>query len=308
MTKEEIKIWFARINECEQFHAKYDEERKQILKLYSGQFFNKPTDNSGETTEVNFLYEFCEVMVSSVYARDPHLFCRARSKNYWKFAETMEFALNYYWEELKMKKKMKRNILYSVLNPPGAIELGYLFIKESREDNFTRQLENEFPELSKVTPQTEKIGIFDDTIKTDDIFANVLSGWEYLWPDGYHEIRECPYLIKRWKVSLLDLYSNTMLKSSRYEINGAASKADVNKIKKFHFKENINPINMVPSGMGDLELIKVTLYGVFDKRSQRRFILAENYQDDTLFERDWKYLSEGFPIFPLIFNEIHPFK
>src|SRR3990167_9267589 len=150
MKSEEIRMWQGRINKAETLQEERSKERKEILKLYLGEFFGKPTDNSGEITEVNFVYEFLKVLVAAVYSKDPFIFVRARTTYRYKFAETMEEAINYYWSELKLKGKVKKAIIDAVLSPPGFIEIGYLFLKEKKDrDEITRRLEEEFPELKE---------------------------------------------------------------------------------------------------------------------------------------------------------------
>lgn len=215
--------------------------------------------------------------------------------------------INRYWKILKMKKKIKSTIQNSVLQPPGIIELGYLFVKEAQENKstITKQLEEEFPELKEVKYDVmEDIGVFDETVQDDDVFANIRSPWNVLWPQGYHDIRECPYMVIWTKVSLLDVHNNPMFNAAKYRIRGSQVKDRVNNKVSF----NPNGINMsTPAYSGndfDKENIEVKLYYVYDRRGQRRFVLADNFNESDLFERKWNYLSEGFPLFPLIFNEI----
>ncbi len=305
MTSEEIRNWFNRIQKAQNLQDERSSERKQILKLYVGEFFVKPTDNSGDITEVNFLYEYVKTLIAAVYAKDPHIFARARAGRYYRFAETMERSLNYYWLELKLKKKIKSSILDGVLQPPGFIELGYLFIKENQKSEVQKELEEEFPELKAPQEPLEKFGIFDDTIKEDDVFAKQPSSWDVLWPDGYHDIRECPYMIIKERHTLKDVRANEMFKDVRHRLTGFETKSSAQeKPNKFRLKDTPGVISSTPQDNLDEENIEITLYRVFDKRTQKRFILAKNFDEDTLWEKDWKYLSEGFPIFPLIFNEI----
>jgi len=302
MKPENIREWFGRITKAEDLQAERSKERKEILKLYLGEFFGKPTDNSGEVTEVNFTFEYIKVLISAIYARDPFIFVRARSGKWATFAETMQLVINYYWKELKLKKKIKSSILDGVLAPPGFIEIGYLFIKEKNQ--ITEDLEKEFPEL-KVTEPLETKGIFDDTIKEDDVFANHIPSHQALWPDGYNDIREAPYFIIKRKMPLLDVKANTMFKSVRNRLTGFNTISSTSKkAGKFTLKDNVKPMQSSVQEAIDEEQTEITLYYIFDKRTQARFVLAKNFDEDSLFERDWKYLPEGFPIFPLVFNQI----
>src|SRR3989304_1595823 len=59
-----------------------------------------------------------------------------------------------------------------------------------------------------------------------------------------------------------------------------------------------------PYDSGDKELTKITLYHIFDRASRKIFTPAKNFTEDSLYDGEWNYLIDGFPIYPLIFNEI----
>lgn len=306
MKQEDIKVWLSRISKMEDYQSKNHETWKEVIKLFKGEFFAKPTDNTGEVTEVNFTYEYIKILVSAIYAKDPYIFVRSRSGKRATFAETMQTVINYYWKELELKKKIKRIIATSALTPIGFIELGYLFTKAPK-DSFTKALEEEFPELKSTKPQKteEEIGIFDETIKEDDVYACDRSNWDVLFPDGYHNIRECPYMAVRRKVSLLDILSNPSYGPIKNELHTfATSSGSQNPARKYGLKDNVSPISMTPQDKLDLENVEITLFFVYDRRGQKRFCLAQNFDKGALFDKKWEYLPEGFPLFPLIFNEI----
>src|SRR3990167_4183983 len=172
MKEEEIQIWHNRINKTVAYGSGRDHQRKQILKLYLGEFFGLPTAE-GDVSEVSFVFEYIKLLIGGIYARDPYIFVRATSGKRAKFAETMEKVINHYWRELKIKNKMKRAVLDASLFSIGFMELGYLFLKE-KKDNLTLELEKEFPELKETKPLEEQ-GVFDETVKEDDVFVNYLS-------------------------------------------------------------------------------------------------------------------------------------
>ena len=171
----DIKKWQGRITRAEAYMNEYRKERLNAIKLYTGTFFGNSFDNDSDFSEVNFVYEFVDVMVSALYARNPFIFVRATTNKRVAFAETMETVINYYVNELNWKEKTQSAIIDAILQPPGWIGTGYLFIKE--RDKFTKELEEEFPEL-KDTGKKEKTesqkGIFDETTKFDDVFIEHL--------------------------------------------------------------------------------------------------------------------------------------
>lgn len=303
-SSQEIQKWLNRIDRCEALQSEHTKERHQAISLYTSSFLGKPTNDNTEMSDVNFVYEYVKIMVGAVYAKDPYIFTRTKVATRQAFSETMERALNVYWRRLQMKAKIKKTLIDGILQPPGFIHLGYTILTEKNE--LKKSIEEEFPELKSNKPEKLEVerGILDETIKEDDIFANFLSTWNVLWPDGYHDIRECPYLIIKQKMSLEDLLNNPMYGNAKYEISPSSS-MNKNKARSADYRMNKSH---PPRGMNfneiDPELVDVTLYHVFDRRGQEVFTVVKNFVKETLMEKDWPFLSDGFPTFPLIFNEI----
>lgn len=303
MKPTDVSLWLSRIQKCEDLQSKKHQEWKTAIKLLQGTFFGNPYANN-ELTEVNFVYEFMEILVGSIYARNPHIFVRSYSGRWAAFAETMETVINYYWREKKCKKKMIKAIIRGALTPPGCIEVGYTLLSE--KNKIIKEMENEFPELKEVNNKKDKVeeeqGILDETVREDDVFVKFHPTWNVLWPDGYHDPSEAPYRIIKEVVSYLDLKNNPSYKDVKYKLRGNMQSQSNSKPTKFTMKANIITGNNQFSS--DEEDIKITLYHVQDKRSQKRFTLAKNFREDSLFESDWDYLVDGFTIKDLVFNEI----
>ena len=302
MEKETISMWFARIQRCEDLQATRRNERKQILKLYTGTFFGSPFTDNSEMTEENFVYEFMQILTAAIYARNPHIFVRTKNVRLGQFAETMETVINHYWYEKQAKQKIKKAIIDGILQTPGFIEIGYLLITE--KNKVIKQIENEFPELKDLEKEEkteEEQGIMDETIKEDDVFLNHISSWDILFPDGYHDIRECPYLIKKQTITLDKLLVNPIYKNTEKLRNRRTLKDNISPVSAYNMEAL--PRVSTYSG-GDDELVKIELYHIFDRMGSQRFTLAKGFNDDALFEGEWDYLIDGFPIYPLIFNEI----
>lgn len=303
MDKDTIKMWFARIQRCEDLQSNKTNERKQILKLYKGEFFGSPVAGSSEVIEDNFTYEFMQVAISSIYARNPHIFVRTKNPKRGQFAETMELVINHYWYEKNAKQKFKKAIIDGILQPPGFIEIGYFLFTE--KNKILKQVENEFPELkdlNKKRKTEEEQGITDETIKEDDVFLNHISTWDILFPDGYHDIRECPYLIKKQVVTLDKILANPIYKNTEKLRNRRILKDSTSPVTAYNMKAL--PRSEGSYGRIDDELVKVTLYHIFDWAGAKRFTLAKEVPDDALHETEWDYLIDGHTIFPLIFNEV----
>ena len=305
MAKLDINMWLQRANKCQAYQDTIRQERIQAIKLYTGTYFSNPTVDS-EDSEVNFVYEFVDLMLSAIYARNPYIFARATTMQRVSFAETMEKVLNYYVKEKDTKTKIKSAIRDAILQPPGFIQLGYMLVKE--KNKMFEDFAKEFPELkdTKNLKVEEEQGILDETIKDDDVFMSYISSWNVLWPEGYHDIRSCPYLMVKEVTNLEDLFNNPMYKSEKYELRGASGNyRPNNKPQLYRMQDPIPNMSMASDINTDLENIKATLYHVFDRRSQQIFTIAKDFVKDTLYgPKDWQYMPDGFPIFPLIFNDV----
>ena len=300
----DVKKWQGRVSRAETYLNARRKERLASVRLYTGTFFGDPINNNPDISEVNFLYEFCDVMISAIYARNPYIFCRAISAKWVSFAETMETAINYYFNELNFKKKEQSCILDGILQPPGWIGCGYTYINE--KSKLKREIEEEFPELKGIGKKEKvesEIGMFDETVKMDDVFMEQISSWEIMFPEGYHDIRQSPYMIRKQKITLEDLFSNPMYSDSKYRIRSGVNATRQQAPKIWNMNADVSPISGRDYDGIDLEQVSVDLFHIWDRRSMKRFTIARNF-DEVLFERDWEYLSEGFPFFPLIFNEV----
>jgi len=302
--KIDIQMWLSRFQKAEDLQRKESSARKQALQLYTSTFFGQPTDDS-EQQEVNFVYEFVDVAVSAIYARNPFIFVRTDVPARTSFADTLERAINKIWRTKRVKKKMKKAIRDAILQPPGWIALGFKFLKE--RDKAKLDIEKEFPELKEPNQKTEEQrGNLDETVKMNDIFINQLSSWDVVWPDGHNDIRKSPYIFVIERTNLEDVMNNDMLKKTRFDLKqmGGPNKT-VSQAKLFKMKSEPP---LLPRNLGqsiDFESISIKLIHVWDRRGQQMFTLAENFIDDTIFgPKKWEILANGFPQFPLIFNPI----
>ena len=304
LTEKEIRVWMPRIERAESLQSERHDEWRNALKLYTGTFFGKTIYQTGDLSEVNFVFEFMKILVGSIYSRNPHIFVKSRAPKWAKFSYTMEAVINYYWREKRIKQKMKSVIHDAVLQPPGWIEIGYLlFILKNQ---VMRQFEAEFPELKETGKTEEAQGELDETVKDDDVFVNHISSWKILFPDGYHDPRTSPYMIKIQDIPLLDILNNPMFKPIKKKLRNSPSSRISNKRppKPLTMKSSPPVIGGIESSEIDLETIPIRLYHIHDRRSRRRFTLARNFYEGDLFNKEWNYYIDGFTFYPLIFNEI----
>lgn len=305
MAKLNIQMWMARFQRAKDLQKKEEKTRKSAIRLYTSTFFTNNASTETEDQEVNFVYEFIDVLLSAIYARNPHIFVTTENTKFLSFSDTMEKVINYYWREKKVKKKMKKAIKDALLQPPGWLSVGFKMPLDKETTQI--ELEQEFPELKQKKKTEEELGNLDETVKRGDISINYHSAWDVMWPDGYNDKRTSPYLFVLERTNLQDVQNNTMLKKSRFDVRRFIGLGGGTVQKPTSFVMSATPIlnNQIMDGGTDLEIIPITLVHVWDRRDQQMFTLAEGFFDDTLFgPKEWEFLADGFPQFPLEFNEI----
>ena len=303
----DTRMWFQRINRCIEYQGEKRQERLQALRLYTSTYFSMPTTDNTEEAEVNFLFEFVDVMLSATYARYPKIFVSATSANRTSFANTMQFVVNYYFRDKEFKPKIKKAIKEAILIPPGWMFTGYKMVKETSRDQ--RQLEQEFPELkdTKQEKTEEQRGILDETIKIDDIFIDWVSSFNVVWPRGHHNIRSCPYIIVIENTNLEDVINNDGYNDNKFKIRGLPGGKGNKKPHALKLNSPTPQITSDTSAETDLETIDVKLFHIFDRRNQKFFTLADGLLDGALINpKDWPWMPDGFPLFELIFHDVPP--
>ena len=304
MAEVNLVKWMARYQRAKDLQKEHEKERKDAIRLYTSTFFG-PAAEDREEQEVNFVYEFVDVMLSAIYAKNPHIFATTETSKWLSFTETMETVINYYWREKKVKNKTKDAVRDALLQPPGWLSVGFKLPLSGEKD--TRDLEREFPELKTSNKKSEESqGNLDETIKRGDIFISNTNAWDVLWPDGYNDIRKAPYLFVLERTNLEDVQNNSILKKTRFDIRQFVGvRGNTQKPTSFTMEATPTRGARAISSEIDLETIPVILVHVWDRRNQQMFTMAESFTQDTLFgPKPWKLLSDGFPHFPLIFNKI----
>ena len=231
-------LWRERIQKCLDLQAEHTGTRKEIIRLFTSQFYQRRTGSSGlfsntqgDFSELNFLYEYLKIKKATIFSRNPHIFVRSRTSRFPDFAETMETTLNYYWRELKAKPKFKDVIDEGILVPPGWIEIGF-----TGQLQKPRTIEEEvFSSETKPLKVESQLGFLDETIKNADVFMRYVAYTDVCWPDGYNNIREAPYIVRIERTKLAEVINNPLYNSRKNDIKGTQGRSvqRVPKIKTF---------------------------------------------------------------------------
>ena len=306
----DVGLWNERIQNCIDLQSQHTGTRKEIIRLFTSQFYARHQGSQGlfaslhgDFSELNFLYEYLKVKKATIFSRSPFIFSRSRTSNFTEFAETIQTVINYYWRELKAKPKFKDVIDEGILVPPGWIEIGFTGQLQKAVREVLEEEEEEFtPETKPLSKVESQLGILDETIKNADVFLRYVAYTDVVWPDGYNNIREAPYIVRIERTKLAEVINNPLYNEKKNEIKGTQGKS-VSRLPKLKtFKSNV-PISRDTTKQEDLT--DVILYHVWDKRSRTRFTIPDG-SDFTIFEKSWDTLTEGFTLYPLLFTRIPP--
>ncbi len=311
--KEQIIVWRGLIQRAEGMQANQHDEWSRAIALLNCQYFDKHMARMDERVEVNFINWYVSNLIPLVYFRDPYIFIKSKTDDWQAFAETLEKVVNATWKDQKLKQQFKRVILSAFLQPPGWIMTGYTAQIEQdvakTEENKQKGLINTIKDVikgvvgKKEDKLPEQMGVLNQNIKEESIFADWIPSWNVLMPQGYHLVSKMPWICHYEDVAIMDFLANPLYKN-KDNLNGIYkddSFSTGKAIRKVVYEDPI-PYNNIKD-----EITTIRLYHVWDRRSQKRFTISM-MSEDYHFIGDWPYDSEGFPLEPLVFEETLPSK
>lgn len=305
----EFSLWQGRINNALAVQSKQHPEWKNAVDLFDCKYFEKIYGGlDPERVDVHFANWYISNLIPLVYFRDPFIFVRPRNEQFSGFADTMEEALNYVWQELHLKQQFKKVIQSAFMMPPGWIKLGYTAkigqdvgnIDKIKEKSLIQEIKNAVKGIfsSKEDKTPEEQGILDLNISEESVFGSWIPSWNILMPAGYHQISQMPYLIEVEDMPMLDFLANPIFEDKK-------NSSPTREVSEGEVGDGLRRVtyNKDVSGGKDDENQIIRLYHVWDRRTQRRLTLSDK---DIHFNGKWPYDLDGFPYKPLIFEETLP--
>lgn len=307
-----VRVWKGLVQRAEGMQAKQHDEWNRAISLLDCQYFDKHMARMDERVDVNFINWYVNNLVPLIYFRDPFIFIKSKTDDWSAFAETLEKVVNTTWKDQKLKQQFKRVILSALLQPPGWIMTGYTAqieediakVDENKEKGIINTIKDAIKGVvnkNKEDKLPEQMGILNQNIKEESIFADWIPSWNVLMPPGYHLISKMPWICHYEDVAIMDFMLNPMYKNKK-DMHGIYKDDSVsggNAIRKVLFEDPLNYTNIKD------EITTIRLYHVWDRRSQTRFTISMAC-DDYHFKGDWPYDSEGFPLESLSFEETLP--
>lgn len=311
--KDVIIVWRGLLQRAEQMQAGQHDEWNKAIALLNCQYFDKHMARMDERVEVNFVNWYISNLIPLVYFRDPYIFIKSKTDDWQAFAETLEKVVNATWKDQKLKQQFKRVILSAFLQPPGWIMTGYTAqieqdvakVEENKEKGLIKTIKDVLKGVvgKKDEKLPEQMGILNQNIKEESVFADWIPSWNVLMPQGYHLVSKMPWICHYEDVAIMDFLANPLYKNKNnlQGIYKDDSFSTGKAIRKVVYEDPI-PYNNIKD-----EITTIRLYHVWDRRSQKRFTISMA-SEDYHFIGDWPYDAEGFPLEPLIFEETLPSK
>lgn len=309
--KEKVTLWRGLVQRAEQLQAQQHDEWNKAIALLNCQYFHKHMSRLDERVEVNFVNWYISNLIPLVYFRDPWIFIKSKTEDWGRFAETLEKVVNAIWKDQKLKQQFKRVILSAFLQPPGWINTGYTAKieediakgDENKEKGVVKALKDVIKGVfsKKEDKLPEQMGVLNQNIKEESIFADWIPSWNVLCPPGYHLVSKMPWICHYEDVAMVDFLANPLYKnkSNMHGIYKDDSLSSGKAIRKVSFEDPVPYSNIKD------DITTIRLYHIWDRRTQKRMTMSM-MSDEFHFEGDWPYDFEGFPLEPLIFEESLP--
>lgn len=318
MIQDNINIWKGKIKEAEGVQSEMHKEWTTAIDLYNCKYNDSNAAYDPERVDVHFVNWYVTNLVALSYFRDPYIFFKTKTDSYERFCETLEKVVNSEWKRLDLKSQFKDCILSGLLTSPGWLRSGYTAkigqdeakheeIKEKEESkSFITSIKDVL--LGQITDKKEdktpeQKGVLNYNIQEESIFVTWIPSWNILIPPGYHRFKDLPYIIQTEKMSIRDFVDNPDYKNKddirvTYE---SQQQSDGTRLQKVPYDTSVTPVD------NRSELSTITLYHIWDRRSQKRMTLSM-MSDDCHRSGDWPYDFDGFPFDDCMFDKTLPGK
>jgi hypothetical protein len=308
----DITEWKAKIKESEGVQSDMHQEWNTAIELYNCNFKNQNEAYDPERVDVNFVNWYVTNLEALSYFRDPYIFFKPKTDSYERFCETLQKVVNAEWKRLNLKEEFKYVITSGLLTTPGWLRFGYTAKigqdeadhEEIKEKEETKSIISSIKEVitgvikdKKEEKLAEQKGVLNSNIQEENIFVTHVSSWNILVPPGYSRFKDMPYIIQYEKVSMRDFVLNPDYKNKddirvTYE---AEQESSSKRLQQVPYDTSVRPSN------NQSEMSTITLYHIWDRRSQRR-MTCSMMGEDWHREGDWPYDFQGFPFEDCMFE------
>jgi len=243
--------------------------------------FNSLSELGPEAVDVNITHATIQTLLSPLWTTVPYITVKPTCAKYEDGdeiadnilrARLTEYELNYWFRELGINKVNKKCVLDNAATNAGYAYLGYV----KKQD----EIANDDGEVTENEPQ----------IRLKAPYVKRVCPKYVLFPPGFYELEECPWLAIGWPKPCCDV-------RERYEIEDLKAESGMS-------EKDMDAMDMTAEMSeylkGD-EAGYVMLWQVWDKRSAKLISLVMGHEDALAVE-DWPLDVEGFPLVKQRFN------
>lgn len=280
----EFSAWETRLHLSHDFYERHVKPELRWIDWYCGRQGTPHTIGAWDGfLTVNMVFSAIKTKMPRISFRRPRVFCRPRRPNrpgdripIAEAARALEGAVNYYIEDLKLKRQMDRALLDALLTPFGVVKIGYTVETEWIKDNELLE-PNEF-------------------IKAESPYVVRVSQKNYRWdtePDCMDE--------RRWEAFRIIRPIDDVKKNPRYS-NTKDLKANVS------IDTSITSTWLVDGVHGEAKahFDRVELWEIWDRKTHTLKVYVPGH-DQFIFDDAWPFDMDGFPSEILYFNEVPDF-
>lgn len=272
--KRDIQRWLAKIKGSETYRKSISKEFRwrQIIDEYKGKFQLSESGGDIYIPSLNLVFAYVKTEIPALALRDPRIKVNPKKASTVQSSIIVEQALNYLWRHKRIKRENKKNIQDGKLVGHSWFKAGY----------------------------TGKFGTVEDAngntfefIDSEDFFGYRIPFEQITFnPDATDPPYDCTWIAHEVWAPLDDVKKNSEFANT--ERLQPSSQQSLSR------NSSIDPI--IDAQPTDKEVLMCRMYEVWDKKSQRVFVISDGIDDYLKAPQPWPYEMRGFPFSFLCFN------
>lgn len=272
----EVRTWLTRIEHSERFRKKISERYRwvRLVDAYRG-YFQGLTDAADiYIPSLNYFFAYVKSEVPALSLRDPKIKVNPKNGTSILSAKILEKGLNYIWRCKKIKRENKKNIFDNFMRGHSWFKVGYTGKFGSIElgnGNTFEFIESE--------------DFFGYRVPVENITFN---------PDAQDPPYDCRWIAHEVWMPLEDARENKNFEHTE-DLVASKPSPEENQASPSGSYDEVN--------RGDPDVDKCKLYEVWDKKTQRVFIVSPGVNYFIEKPKKWPYKLKGFPFSFLRFND-----
>lgn len=290
---QEIHDWISKLKAAEKARDEADARfgYSRSLKEYSGDYMSTMPSFMMDTpiVPINEVYGYVKAFVPSVYARNPHVSFNPRGRKSIAGAKICELAVNSYWQELRLKRQVRR-VIFDAIFAEGWMKTGFSSAFGSIDK--TKPLPPEAQDGDGEVQEAPPIEA-NEFIRDKEIFATRVS-WRHMVRDtdavdGIHDARYIGQKI----IKPFDAVRGSALYTAK----------DIRPTHTYDPESPLNLANTKRKDAGEREEF-IEFWEVWDADTRKIYWVSEGCDEYLREPEDWPYRFNGYPFDLLRFNQL----